>query len=140
MIQTPNGTVDEVPLFEEQEAKTEYINYCFTVEQPALLINMVRGRTWCFVECDMLPTGGRDPYPQNRRKALTTDAVEQVNSICEVFEDEELRNSLSMGALSTAPGAGFMSFPDMRPDVARRFAERIKPIVMDEENWEEALD
>lgn len=140
MIQTPNGTVDEVPLFEEQDAKTEYINYCFTVEQPALLINMVRGRTWCFVECDMLPTGGQGPYPQNQQKELTPDAVEQVNSICEAFEDEELRYSLSAGALSTAEGAGFMSFPDMRPDVARRFAERIKPIVMDESNWKSRLE
>lgn len=128
-------TDGEVPLFTNGKRKSEYINSCFSTRKPALLINMVRGRSWCFVECDMLPTAGRSNRTPN--KILTEDAVSRINKICGEFADEDLRYDLSIGALSTAHGAGFMSFPDMRPEAARRFAERLRPIIMDESNWED---
>lgn len=123
---------EEVHLFEDREQKQKYIGYCETIGQPALVIDKIRGRKWCFVSCDLMTTGS-GPYFQDEEH-LIDEAVDEINAICQEFEDEELRNQLSSGALSTGYATNYMSFPDMRVPVARQFAERLNPIIMDESN------
>lgn len=122
---------EDIPVFEDGDAKTEYINQCFDDEVPALLVDMVGKRTWAAVEFDMVTTGGDDHH------ILTESAIDEINEIAERYgEEEEISHRNNISALSAAYGSDFTGFPDMRPDVAQRFANEIAEIVLDESNWE----
>jgi len=91
---------------------------------------MVDKRTWAAVEFDVATTG--DDY-----YILTEEAIDEINTIAERYgEEEEISQRNNISALSAAYGSNFTGFPDMRPDVAQRFANEIVEIVLDESNWE----
>lgn len=131
------GYSGPIPIVTSEDEKTDLWNEHNEESEPFIWVNMIRGRTWCFLVVDLEVTVRDWDAGFRTGDALTSAAVDRVNEICDRYESAVRprgSNHLSMGALSTSFGATYMTFPDMRPEDAGQFGEELAEVVMDRDN------
>jgi len=129
------------PLVESYEEADEVYKNDSEATQPHMVLKRINRRKYVGLEIDFNSAkgwnceegGGADE--DAARPILTKDAVEAVNAVLQKYEGEKQpRNDTS--ALATNYGVDFISLPAMLPDVARRLAQELRPLVMNRDNWE----
>ena len=129
--------INEIPIIKNYDELNEYDVECDNQQIPCLYINGIGRRTWYAVECEMMTTSfhfePNNPADAGGYAILDEDAVAEVNELCKEYKDVNTRDNGS--ALSTAYGAAFLRFPDMREKTAKQFASELSIIVMNEKNW-----
>jgi len=104
--------------------------------KPHMVIKKIRRKKYTQLEVDFNTAKGwysgddADSTPR-----LDEQAAEIADAIMRKYRgSEKPRNSSS--ALSTSHGADIISFPPLLPDVSRRLSTELRPIIMNEDNWE----
>lgn len=141
------GLSYDVPVIETCDESVEFVRGREENNEPVVWINMIDGETWCFVECDFEPTIDLNENLQDAI-ALSEKGVEAVNELCSRYIDADKMgrpygkslSRLSIGAPKTTVGATHTTYPDMRPENARKFAEELVEIVTDSANRARAGD
>jgi len=129
-----------VPVCRSNDEYTEYVNTCFEIKKPALVINMKHARKWAQVEYDLMALDGVFTLKNRGRDigaALNQEAVSIVQRVLQRYEDVETGGN-SIGALaipSESSTGAFRSFPGMKVNDAKRLASELKPIVENPMNW-----
>jgi len=125
-IRNPNT----VPVCRSDDEYTEYVNSCFEIKKPALVINMKNARKWARVEYDLLALEGAFTLKNRGREigaGLNQEAVSIVQRVLQRYEDVETGGN-SSGALaipSESSTGGFRSFPGMKLNDAKRLASEL---------------
>jgi len=129
-----------VPVCRSDDEYAKYVNNCFEINKPALVINMKNARKWAQVEYDLLALEGVFTLKNRGREigaGLNQEAVSIVQRVLQRYEDVETGGN-STGALaipSESSTGGFRSFPGMKLNDAKRLASELKPIVENPMNW-----
>ena len=131
-----DGPTGLTPLVETPEGATAVYQASKEAGQPQMMLRQIKRRKYVELEIDFTAAAGwatsdgREVCP-----ILDEPTVEAANAIMDRYKDEKKpKNRLS--ALAANYGADIIGAPPMLPDVARRLARELRPLIMDEANWE----
>jgi len=130
------------PLVEDREKASAIRFQNKKASKPNMVMYRIRRSKYARLEIDFNTAMGYRSLNERieddggvKNPRLTEDAVEVVNTIMKKYRDEKQpRNSTS--ALATNYGTDVIGCPPLLPDVCRDLAAELRPIVMNERNWE----
>jgi len=140
-LDNTQSLIETTPVItEEKEVEKLYTRY-ETINKPFMRIHQIRRREYSQLKINFETARGwqvieredtRDKriYPQ-----LTEHVVEIVNSIIDKYDDKQKPQKWS-GWAGTHHGDTFVTLPPFRPEVSLELASELRPLVMNESNWE----
>jgi len=137
--------MQSTPFVESREEASEVFRRSDAITKPCMFVKQITRRKYATLEIDFEAAKGwkttvvREGTEQEREREivpqLTEEATEIVNLIMGKYSDEEQADD-GFSAMSTAHGASFISCPPLLPDVCLDLASELRPVVMNESNWE----
>ena len=133
--------IQNTPLVESSAEVSEVWDEFEEICKPYMVMKQIRRRKYVQLEVDFVAARGwkevktqagdvHEPTPQ-----LTLEAAQVVNAIMNKYNEEKTPKH-SISAPKTAYGATTISYPPLLPEVCQRLASELRPIVMNESNWE----
>ena len=136
------GNSGFTPLAESHEELDDIYKSDEKNMQPHMVLKQIRRRKYLTLEIDFTSARGwktveTDDGEQYTEACPQLDkaSVEAVNAIAKRYREKE-KPANTISALSTSYDADFISFPPMLPEVSRQLAAELRPIIMNEQNWE----
>lgn len=131
-----------VVVCETEEAYGDYVNKCFQIKRPPLLVDKRFARKWFPVEVDMLAMEGAFKLTTGDEEIelgvrLSKNAAGTVNTILDSYSDVETGGTHSQRLLQfpEEPNGGFHSFPGMKLEVAKKLASDLQIVFENPMNW-----
>ena len=131
---TTDSPTHSVPFFTSRDELGEYQSRCWQQGKPTLYIQQIKLRKWCFVAIQMPWVD--DDEGNSDYLCLTDEAISKINNRVSKYQDRVRESGYGMMGPLTASKADFQMFSQMKPNVARKLADEIHPIVMDPSNVE----
>lgn len=142
-LDSTDSPVQTTPFVESREEMTRMYDRHEAICKPHMVVKQIRRRKYAQLVIDFTAANGWRPaegdvetgYKVEACPQLTEATTDIVNDIMDRYRDAEMPNDTT-SAMSTAHGASFISCPPLLPDVSLDLASELRPLVMNESNWE----
>ena len=140
-LDSTESLIQTTPFVESKEEASEVYSRHDAICKPHMVVKQIWRRKYAQLEIDFTAAKGWErveavgEYERDACPQLTEPATDIVNAIMGKYSDAKTPDNAT-SAMSTAHGATFISCPPLLPDVCLDLASELRPLVMNESNWE----
>lgn len=140
-LDSTESLIQTTPFVESKEEASDVYSRHDAICKPHMVVKQIWRRKYAQLEIDFTAAKGWETvetvgeYERDACPQLTEPATDIVNAIMGKYSDAKTPDNAT-SAMSTAHGATFISCPPLLPDVCLDLASELRPLVMNESNWE----